>query len=70
MTIITVDTKVSYKYLMGKTKSELAYRVLELMDDLDKYHESLYCHCIAPTTIEHADGSKFCVKCFRSARVS
>jgi len=41
MAIITVETKISYKYLMGKTKSELAYKVLELLDDLDRYQTSL-----------------------------
>lgn len=41
MAIITVETQISYKYLMGKTKSELAYKVLELLDDLERYQTSL-----------------------------
>lgn len=31
-------------------------------------YDNLYCRCIATTTVEHEDGSKFCVKCFRSVK--
>lgn len=38
------------------------------LKQIEIYRNSLHCHCIAPTTVEHEDGSKLCVKCFRSVR--
>jgi hypothetical protein len=37
MSVLEVTTKVTHKSLMNKTKSELAYKTLELMDELQKW---------------------------------
>lgn len=34
-----ITTKVTYKYLMGKSKHDLVYMVLDLLDELEKYRD-------------------------------
>jgi len=46
MSIMEVTTRITHKYLMGKSKSELAYFTLEQADLLDKAQREAACpHC-------------------------
>jgi hypothetical protein len=36
MTTITIETKITYKYLMNKSKHDLAHMILSLFDELDE----------------------------------
>lgn len=44
MTVITVTTRLTHKYLMGKTKHELADWILRDNDTITKMHQAILRH--------------------------
>lgn len=58
MSTMEITTKITYKYLMGKSKHDLAYMILDLLDKVDDESEIDYFgeKCLCP-----ADGhSELC----------
>lgn len=41
MSVMTVTTRITHKYLMNKSKSELSYMILDMLDDQEKFESKI-----------------------------